>query len=170
MSALPSDPAAVAGAVPGQDETHHRVRQVLTAVLEELSAHHPGLGEFHDHRPSRDRSSGDSWQGLQTLCHVSALLVGRGAPDPAESASMIDAAHRAASAHGLHPRAESAGRSMTVVSWHSQEGDLLELILGVRVALRMVSAPFLPGSLAPMASTSPAAVLSPHTPPPRLVR
>ncbi|AXK46063.1 hypothetical protein [Brachybacterium saurashtrense] len=170
MSALPSDPSSAADSVPGQDETHHRVRQVLTAVLEELRARHPGLGEFQDHRPARDRSSGDSWQGLQTLCHVSALLVGRGLPDPAEAAGVIDAVHRAASAHGLHPRAENAGRGMTVVSWAGEEGDLLELVLGVRVAVRMVSAPFLPGSLAPVPSTSPAAVLSPRTPPPRLVR
>ena len=58
----------------------------------------------------------------------------------------------------------------TTLSWAGPAGDLLELVLGVRVAVRAVSAPFLPGSLAPMPTTSPVSALSPLTPPPRRVR
>ena len=42
--------------------------------------------------------------------------------------------------------------------------------LSVRVAVRAIIAPFLPGSLTPITTTSPVSALSPPTPPPRLVR
>src|SRR5699024_8975443 len=127
---------------------------------------------FHDHRPERDRSSGASWHGLQTLCHVSALLASSGVPARSEGATrrLLEAAHRGATSWGMHRRAEHVGPGMTTVSWTNAAGDLLEMILGVRVAVRAVSAPFLPGSLTPMATTSPASALSPLTPPPRPVR
>ena len=48
--------------------------------------------------------------------------------------------------------------------------DLLELIVGVRVAVRAISGPFLPGSLDPVTTTSPVTALSPATPPARPAR
>ena len=56
------------------------------------------------------------------------------------------------------------------MTWGGADGDLLEVIVGVRVAVRAISAPFLPGSLTPITTTSPVSALSPPTPPPRLVR
>lgn len=169
MSALPS---AAPDEVPGQDETHRRMHSLLTAVTDAALAAQPGLHGFHDHRPQRDRSSGDSWRGLQTLCHVSALLAGDGVParSPQDAARLIGAVDAVATSYGMRPRAERSGAAMTVVSWTTAAGDLLELTLGVRVAVRAISAPFLPGSLSPMATTSPASALSPLTPPPRPVR
>ncbi len=170
MSALPSDPPP--DSVPTQDETHQRVHGLLTSVTAAALEEQPGLIDFHDHRPQRDRSSGASWRGLQTLCHVSALLASSGLPERSEDATrrLFEAAHGSAAAWGMHRRSERAAAGMTTASWTNAAGDLLEMIVGVRVAVRAVSAPFLPGSLAPMATTSPASALSPLTPPPRPVR
>lgn len=169
MSALRSD---APGSVPSQDETHQRMHDLLTSVTTAALDEQPGLLGFHDHRPQRDRSSGDSWRGLQTLCHVSALLASSGLPASSDGATarLLEAAHGIATSWGMHRRSERAGAGMIAVSWTNAAGDLLEMIVGVRVAVRAVSAPFLPGSLAPMATTSPASALSPLTPPPRLVR
>lgn len=169
MSALPSDSP---DSVPTQDETHQRVHALLTSVTAAALEEQPGLVDFHDHRPPRDRSSGDSWHGLQTLCHVSALLASSGLPAGSEGATarLLEAAHGIATSWGMYRRSEHDGPGMITVSWTNAAGDLLEMIVGVRVAVRAVSAPFLPGSLAPMATTSPASALSPLTPPPRLVR
>ena len=169
MSALPAHPSE---GIPGQDETHSRIRDLLGAVTGAVLEEQPGLLSFEDHRPQRDRSSGDSWHGLQTLCHVSALLVTTGRPERSAEATgqVIEAVHRVAAAWGMRPRAEQVGAAMTTLSWAGPAGDLLELVLGVRVAVRAVSAPFLPGSLAPMPTTSPVSALSPLTPPPRRVR
>lgn len=158
--------------VPSQDETHQRIHALLTAVTTAALEEQPGLQGFHDHRPPRDRSSGDSWHGLQTMCHVSALLASTGLPGGLESATggLLEAAERIATSWGMRRRAEQVGAGMTTASWRSAAGDLLEVIVGVRVAVRAISAPFLPGSLAPMATTSPASALSPLTPPPRPVR
>jgi hypothetical protein len=169
MSALPR-PAP--GAVPSQDETHQRMHVLLSTVTAAALEEQPGLGGFHDHRPERDRSSGDSWRGLQTLCHVSALLTSAGRPEASATATarLIDVADSIATAHGLHRRSERTRSGVTSLSWTNTAGDLLEVVIGVRVAVRAISAPFLPGSLAPMATTSPVSALSPLTPPPRLVR
>ncbi|HLQ80860.1 MAG TPA: hypothetical protein VK122_07185 [Brachybacterium sp.] len=170
MSALPTGPAP--DSVPTQDETHRRVHGLLTSVTTAALEEQPGLIDFHDHRPQRDRSSGASWRGLQTLCHVSALLASSGLPVSSEHSTrrLFEAVHGSATSWGLHRRSERAGPGMTTASWTNAAGDLLEMIVGVRVAVRAVSAPFLPGSLAPMATTSPASALSPSTPPPRPVR
>lgn len=169
MSALPADRSAT---IPSQDETHHRIHELLSDLTTTVLEEQPGLVAFHDHRPQRDRSSGDSWRGLQTLCHVSALLVSTAPPagSPASTASLLEAAHAIAESWGMHRRSEHEGHGITEASWVDAAGGLLEIVVGVRVAVRAVSAPFLPGSLAPMATTSPASALSPLTPPPRLVR
>lgn len=172
MPALPSGhPTEAADSVANQDETHRRMHELLSSVTAAVLRQQPGLLAFHDHRPERDRSSGTSWHGLQTLCHVSALLVAAGRPESSAAATvrLVDAAHRVAVGHGMRPRAERAGPGMRTLSWSGPAGDLLEVILGVRVAVRAISAPFLPGSLTPMATTSPASALSPLPPPPRLL-
>ncbi|ASK65392.1 hypothetical protein CFK39_05610 [Brachybacterium avium] len=168
MSALPS---GAPDAIPSQDQTHQRMHDLLTAVTTAVLEEQPGLLDFRDHRPQRDRSSGDSWRGLQTMCHVSALLVSTGAPTGSESATgqLLGVADGVATSQGMHRRSERAGAGMTTASWTSAAGDLLEIVVGVRVAVRAISAPFLPGSLTPMATTSPSSALSPLTPP-RLVR
>ncbi|WP_394216754.1 hypothetical protein [Brachybacterium vulturis] len=169
MSALPS---GAPEAIPGQDETHQRMHDLLTSVTTAVLEEQPGLLDFHDHRPQRDRSSGDSWRGLQTLCHVSALLASSGRPTSSESAAarLLEAAHGSAASWGLHRRSERSGAGVVTASWTNAAGDLLEMIVGVRVAVRAISAPFLPGSLTPRTTTSPASALSPLTPPPRPLR
>ncbi|MDN5821751.1 MAG: hypothetical protein L0H74_07880 [Brachybacterium sp.] len=169
MSALRSD---APDSIPSQDETHHRMHALLTSVTSAVLEEQPGLLDFHDRRPQRDRSSGDSWRGLRTLCHVSALLASTGVPASSEGATarLLAVADEIATSRGMHRRSERAGTGMITVRWTNATGDLLEMIVGVRVAVRAISAPFLPGSLTPMATTSPASSLSPLTPPPRLVR
>ena len=158
--------------IPGQDETHSRIHDLLSAVTTAALEAQPGLVSFQDHRPQRDRSSGGSWRGLQTLCHVSALLTSSGLPAPSTSATtgLLEAVHRIAGARGMHLRSEQDGHGIRGTTWTDASGDLLEVLVGVRVAVRAISGPFLPGSLAPLATTSPASALSPLTPPPRLVR
>lgn len=169
MSALRSD---APGSVPGQDETHQRMRELLSSVATAVLEEQPGLIGFQDHRPQRDRSSGGSWRGLQTLCHVTALLAATGRPASSEAAAagLIGVVDEVTAARGMRRRSHRAGPGMTTISWVSPAGDLLELLIGVRVAVRAVSAPFLPGSLDPVTSTSPVTALSPLTPPPRPVR
>jgi hypothetical protein len=169
MSALPSD---APDAVPTQDQTHQRMHELLSAVTAAVLEEQPALLAFRDHRPERDRSSGNSWHGLQTLCHVSALLVSSRPPEGSAEATarLLGVAHGIAAGRGMHRRPEGGGHGMTTVRWTDGSGDLLEVIVGVRVAVRAISAPFLPGSLSPMATTSPGSALSPLTPPPRLVR
>lgn len=168
MSALPAHPSE---GIPGQDETHSRIRDLLGAVTGAVLEEQPGLLSFEDHRPQRDRSSGDSWHGLQTLCHVSALLTSSGAPAESASAttSLLAAVQRIADARGMRRRSEQDAHGARGTTWIDPSGDLLEVLVGVRVAVRAISAPFLPGSLTPIASTSPVSALSPLTPPPRLV-
>ena len=169
MSALPTHPS---DSIPGQDETHGRIRELLSVITTAVLEQQPGLIAFGDHRPQRDRSSGDSWHGLQTFCHVSALLASSGLPEDSLDATtvLLDAADAIAVSRGMIRRSEQQGSGITGRTWIGATGDVLEVIVGVRVAVRAISAPFLPGSLSPMATTSPASALSPLTPPPRLVR
>lgn len=169
MSALPREPE---DRIPDQDTTHGRIRSLLASVTGALLEEQPGLLSFHDHRPERDRSSGESWRGLQTLCHVSALLASDAAPDPRPGAAhaLLRAVEARAVAAGMHRRAVEEGHGGITVSWRDDLGDLLEVVVGVRVAVRAISAPFLPGSLHPVTTTSPVTALSPLTPPPRRVR
>lgn len=169
MSALPTGRTA---SIPSQDETHHRIHELLSAVVTALLDQQPGLLAFHDHRSQRDRSSGSAWHGLQTLCHVSALLVSVGVPEATEGATpqLLEAVHEVAVACGMQRRSEHDGHGMAGTTWADRTGNLLEVVVGVRTAVRAISAPFLPGSLSPMATTSPASALSPLTPPPRGIR
>lgn len=169
MSALPR---GTADEIPGQDATHARIRALLEAVTTVLLEQQPGLIAFRDHRPERDRSSGSSWHGLQTLCHVSALLASDGPPDPDQAACvrLLEEVERCARAHGLRRRSAEEAHGIHEASWGGADGDLLEVVVGARVAVRAISAPFLPGSLQPVTTTSPVSALSPPTPPPRLVR
>ncbi|MGP9538497.1 hypothetical protein ACT3SP_10820 [Brachybacterium sp. AOP43-C2-M15] len=169
MSAQPADGPAT---IPSQDDTHHRIHDLLGTVVTALLEEQPGLLAFHDHRPERDRSSGSAWHGLQTLCHVSALLVSSGEPAEAEGATgrLLEVVHEIAASRGMRRRSEHGGHGMAGATWVDASGDLLEVVVGVRTAVRAISAPFLPGSLTPMATTSPASALSPLTPPPRRIR
>lgn len=168
MSALSTDSTAI----DDQDRTHGRIRDLLAVVTAAVLEEQPALTSFADHRPERDRPSGTAWRGLETMCHVSALLISMRAPDTSADGAqrLLDSAHVAARAKGLHRRSERDDHGMRATTWATAEGDLLEVIVGVRVAVRAFSAPFLPGSLDPMPTTSPDSPLSPITPPPRLLR
>lgn len=155
--------------IPGQDETHRRIHELLGAVTAAVLEAQPGLLGFADHRPERDRSSGSAWRGVQTLCHVSALLASARAPETSASAAqhLLDAVHAVAAARGLRRRSTRLRHGISGATWSDASGDLLEVVIGVRVAVRAISAPFLPGSLRPLPTTSPPSPLSPPTPPPR---
>ena len=157
MSALPS---GAEDEIPGQDETHDRIRVLLRSATSALLQAQPGLLAFR------------AWHGLQTFCHVSALLAadGRPDPDPARSARLLEAVERSVLPHGLHRRSAEEAHGVRTATWAGPEGDLLELIVGVRVAVRAISGPFLPGSLDPVTTTSPVTALSPATPPARPAR
>ena len=169
MSAQPTGPTSQ---IAGQDETHARIHALLSAATAALLQEQAGLLGFEDHRPQRDRSSGMSWRGLETFCHVSALLASSGAPGRADAgaARLLGAADAVAAAAGMRRRSESDAHGICGATWSDAAGDLLEVIVGVRVAVRAVSAPFLPGSLHPVGSTSPPSPISPLTPPPRRPR
>lgn len=158
--------------VPTQDETHQRIRDLLGAVTTALLEEQPELLGFEDHRPQRDRSSGEDWRGLGTLCHVSALLVSGGVPRPADSRidDLLDVVHSVASLRGMRRHRDQEGAASRAVTWVDDDGDRLDLVVGVRVAVRAISAPFLPGSLTPVTTTSPPSPISPLTPPPRPLR
>lgn len=166
MSASTAGPEPIAD----QDHTHGRIRALLEAVTSVVLDEHPGLAAFTDHRPERDRPSGSAWRGLETMCHVSALLASASPPEPGSAPQLLDTVHGAAASRGLQPRTQREGCGMPASTWVSDVGDLLEVVVGVRVAIRAISAPFLPGSLQPAVTTSPASALSPVTPPPRLLR
>lgn len=169
MSALPTGPSPQ---IAGQDETHARIHTLLSAATAALLEEQSGLLGFEDHRPQRDRSSGVSWRGLETVCHVSALLASSGAPGRADAgaARLLGAADAVATVRGMRRRSESDAHGICAATWTDATGDLLEVIVGVRVAVRAISAPFLPGSLSPVGSTSPPSPISPLTPPPRRLR
>lgn len=169
MSALR---AASQDTVPTQDETHERIRDLLGAVTTALLEEQPELIAFEDRRPQRDRSSGESWHGVGTLCHVSPLLASHGAPRPADSHTedLVEVVHSVASLRGMRRHRDLDGAASRGASWIDEAGDRLDLVVGVRVAVRAISAPFLPGSLSPVTTTSPPSPISPLTPPPRPLR
>lgn len=152
--------------VPSQDDTRRRLHELLGAVTAAVLEAQPALLGFADHRPERDRSSGSSWRGVQTLCHVSALLVSAGAPGTSASSAppLLDAVHAVAAARGLQRRSTRHRHGISDATWSDADGDLLEVVIGVRVAVRAVSAPFLPGPLRPLPTTGGP---SPLSPPPR---
>ncbi|WP_114853534.1 hypothetical protein [Brachybacterium sp. YJGR34] len=137
---------------PGESATHHRIRDLLGRVTAALLAEQPALGVFAEHRPARDRSSGSTWRGAQTLCHVSPLLASTRAPEAGEDGAgrLLAAAEAVAARGGLHRRSEQVLQGVSSVSWTDAGGDLLEVVVGVRVAVRAISAPFAPeGPAAP---------------------
>lgn len=167
MSALPARSSAT---IADQDRAHQHIRSLLEAATSALLSERPDLVSFADRRPQRDRPSGMSWRGLETMCHVSALLASLRRPGPGSGRGLIESVHPVATAHGLRPHGSGltlAHAGMPRMVWGTDAGDLLELVIGVRVTVRAVSAPFLPGSLDPVVTTSPASPLSPLTPPPR---
>ena len=165
MSALPVDHP-----IADQDHAHSRVRALLDAVTTAVLTQQPALTSFADHRPERDRPSGGAWRGLETMCHVSALLASRQAPDlTADGAQrVLDSAHSVARAWGLDRRSDRDDHGIRTITWTNAAGELLEVIVGVRVAVRAISAPFLPGSLHPAATTSPQNAQSAQSSPNRL--
>lgn len=85
MSALPAEDPRLSDSIASQDETHLHIRDLLAVATGALLYEQPSLGLFEDHRPQRDRPSGDAWNGLETMCHVSALLVAQNAPHLSDS-------------------------------------------------------------------------------------
>ncbi|MGP9844697.1 hypothetical protein [Brachybacterium sp. 107] len=168
MSTAPTGSPAT---LPEQHEIYDWIRGLLTGVTSAVLDEQPGLGGFVDRRPQRDRSSGETWRGAGTLCHVSALLASAGLPDLSgdNARDLLAAADRAALARGLHRRSESDSQGISSATWRTGRGDLLEVIVGVRVAVRVISAPFLAAaSSATVVSTSPSArpSLQPSAQPP----
>lgn len=158
--------------IDGQDRAHDRIRRLLSAVTEALLAEQPQVEFFSDHRPQRDRPSGAAWRGVETMCHVSALLVSRRAPDMFDDAvgRLLDVVDDATRPHGMARTGGDAPEPVAGIHraiWSDAAGNRLELVIGVRLGVRAISAPFLPGSLQPLASTSPLSPLSAPTPPAR---
>lgn len=153
-------PLGTPTAMPEQDEIYTWIRELLTGVTDAVLDAEPGLGGFVDRRPQRDRSSGETWRGVGTLCHVSALLASAGTPDPSgdNARDLLAAADGAALARGLRRRSEADSQGISSATWRTSRGDLLEVIVGVRVAVRVISAPFRAAVASPLVvSTSPSA-------------
>jgi len=151
-------PTASPATLPEQHEIYDWVRGLLTGVTDAVLDEQPELGGFVDRRPQRDRSSGETWRGTGTLCHVSALLASAGAPDLSGDSArdLLAAADRAALARGLRRRSDSESQGISGATWRTGRGDLLEVIVGVQVAVRVISAPFLAAAASPVVvSTSP---------------
>src|SRR5699024_7657371 len=83
----------------------------------------------------------------------SALLASAHAPEPGSAQQLLEAADGTAASRGLRRRSEREENGVRATTWSSDRGDLLEVIVGVRVAIRAISAPFLPGSLRPASTT-----------------
>src|SRR5699024_3158019 len=83
---------------------------------------------------------GGAWRGLETMCHVSALLASAHAPEPGSAQQLLEAADGTAASRGLRRRSEREENGVRATTWSSHRGDLLEVIVGVRVAIRAISA------------------------------
>lgn len=172
MSALPAEDPRLSDSIASQDETHLHIRDLLAVATGALLYEQPSLGLFEDHRPQRDRPSGDAWNGLETMCHVSALLVAQNAPHLSDSDAdrLLGAVDSALQSQRLSRTEDRMDSGVRTVTWRDPDGVRLEVVIGVRVAVRAISMPFLPGSMQPLATTSPASPISPLTPPPRPLR
>lgn len=153
MPAQLSSPA-VTSRVLRQDDAHDAVRRLLAAVAEDLLQAAPELIALEDRRPQRDRPSGITWRGMQTMCHVSALLASRSYTHllPVSHRDLVRQVDRTARAHGL-TRGEDSPLGDAV--WEGADGRRLEVGSGLHITVRAMSGPFLPGSLHPVTSTSP---------------
>lgn len=174
MTAVPEPRLSEVSAITTQDDAHERIRVLLTGAVGALLEEAPELLGFEDHRPQRDRSSGLTWSGVETQCHISAMLVAqgeaeRGARSRERLVDAMDSAMRFFGLSGAAPIPEDPSID-GAFEWCGENGERLEVMFGVRLAVRAVSAPFLPGSLQEPRTTSPASPISPATPPPRRLR
>lgn len=169
MSALPfreHGESAAAAEPLSQDDAHQQVRDVLAAAVDAVLDVDSSLYTWEEARPQRDRNSGTTWSGIETMCHVSALLVGidTGQPSDLARARAVDAVGRAVADLGFDHAPQAPDGTYV---WTDAKGARLDLVAGERLALRAYSAPFLPGSLQELRTTSPITPISPLTPPPR---
>lgn len=134
--------------LPSRAEVTERGAVLEREVVAALRAEQPELGEFTARRPARDRNSGEEVAGIGTLVHVGELLAGDGAPDPGRVATrrLLSAADAAAARHGMTGLRTTVCEGVLQARWSREDGDELELVIGVRVAVRVISAPFLPRS------------------------
>lgn len=172
MSALPAEDPMDHDLIASQDETHVQIRDLLAVATGALLYEQPSLGLFEDHRPQRDRPSGDAWNGLETMCHVSALLVAQNALDlsAADADQLLGAVDTALEQQRMARTEDHTDSGVRTATWRDRTGVRLDVVIGVRVAVRAISMPFLPGSMQPLATTSPSSPISPLTPPPRPLR
>ena len=157
-------PAPRQSPAPAPGPVHERVRELLADVGAALLREEPALGGFEEARPGRDRPSGDTWGGAPTAVHVSALLAALRTPalSRTEADALVGAARTAAGCHGAGASSQTDRHGIRQVVWMLPTGDRLELVLGVRLALRVLRAPVLPDGAvdAAPADSSPAALLS----------
>jgi hypothetical protein len=118
----------------------------------------PGL-ELIEHRPRRDRASGTRYLGVRTIQHVSALI-GSTAQPPASPgpSSLLRIADRALRGVGLVASEDSEVSGVRTRVWEGAAGDRAEVVVGARLLVRVISAPFLPGVEQGDLSTTPSAV------------
>ncbi|MFE5774731.1 hypothetical protein [Brachybacterium sp. NPDC056505] len=118
----------------------------------------PGL-ELIEHRPRRDRASGTRYRGVRTIQHVSALIGSTAEPPASPSpASLLRVADRALRGVGLAVSEDGEVSGVRTRVWEGPEGDRAEVVVGARLLLRVISAPFLPGVEQGDVSTTPSAV------------
>lgn len=118
----------------------------------------PGL-ELIEHRPRRDRASGTRYLGVRTIQHVSALIGSTAEPPSSPSpASLLRVADRALRGVGLAMSEDGEVSGVRTRVWEGPEGDRAEVVVGARLLMRVISAPFLPGVEQGDVSTTPPAV------------
>ncbi|UEJ84142.1 hypothetical protein Bra3105_07500 [Brachybacterium halotolerans subsp. kimchii] len=148
----------------GPAEARSRVHEILSVVVDALRTHaapHAGAPalELIEHKPRRDRASGTRYLGVRTIQHVSALIGSTAAPPASPSpASLLRVADRALRGVGLAMSEDGEVSGVRTRVWEGPEGDRAEVVVGARLLLRVISAPFLPGVEQGDVSTTPSAV------------
>lgn len=132
--------------IAAQEEAHDRIARLLDVMIAELRQEQPSLGEFIVRRPARERHSGVLWQGLETMCLVSELMASVGTPGwrPGELAALVAGADAAARSQGFARCGDTQRGGLRQLVWDTPQGDLLEVVIGVRLSVRATSAPYLP--------------------------
>lgn len=155
VSAVPSPCAAAVEEISSQDAARSRIRELLRGCAEDLASE--GITRLYEQRPERDRNSGTSWRGIETICHISALLASpQEMPEHArERRRLLDALGRGATFRDLRRRHDRLEAPLPRRVWSTRAGDRLEVACGVRLTMRAISAPYLPGSLRRAETTSP---------------